>query len=141
RFHRGSLPAELGGGLAGVVEVETKDGLVERPTGVAALSPLSVRAVAETPLTPEVGLLLAGRGSLLDGLFAPTLRREAAAVVLDPLGLRAVDGAGGQDVSHGFYDAAAKLTWAPDHAPPFPLAAYLRAEHLHPRPPRLTRPG
>lgn len=130
RFHRGSLPAELGGGLAGVVEVETKDGLVERPTGVAALTPLSVRAVAETPLTPTVGLLLAGRGSLLDGLFAPTLRREAAAVVLDPLGLRAVDT---QDVSHGFYDAEAKLTWAPDHVHRFSLGGYLGADHLDAR--------
>ncbi|MDX1419695.1 MAG: TonB-dependent receptor, partial [Rubricoccaceae bacterium] len=130
RFHRGSLPAELGGGLAGVVEVETKDGLVERPTGVAALSPLSARAVAEMPLSPTAGLLLAGRGSLLDGLFAPTLRREAAAVVLDPLGLRAVDT---QDVAHGFYDAEAKLTWAPEPAHQVAVGGYLGADRLDAR--------
>ncbi|MDX1438734.1 MAG: TonB-dependent receptor, partial [Rubricoccaceae bacterium] len=35
RFHRGSLPPELGGGLAGVMEVETKDGLIRRPAGTA----------------------------------------------------------------------------------------------------------
>lgn len=127
RFHRGALPAELNGGLAGLVEVETKDGLVPQPTGVAALSPLSVRAVAETPLTPNTGLLLAGRGSLLEGLFAPTLRREAAAVVLDPLGLRGVDG---QNVAHGFYDAEARLTWAPDAAHGLSVGGYLGADHL-----------
>jgi hypothetical protein len=130
RFHRGSLPAELGGGLAGVVEVETKDGLVEKPTGVAALSPLSVRAVAETPLTPGLGLLVAGRGSLLDGVFAPTLRREAAAVVLDPLGLRTLDD---QDVAHGFYDAEARLTWAPDAAHRVAFGAYLGGDRLDAR--------
>ena len=137
RLHRGALPASLGDGLAAVVEVDTKDG--RERGGIASLSPVSLRAVAEVPINPRVGLLVAGRRSTLDWLFSPTLRQEAGAVVLDPLGTLGTEA--GQDVAHRFYDAEAKLTWELASGQTLALGGYLGGDRLDARLRDTLRPG
>ncbi len=128
RFHKGSLPAELGDGLAGVVELETRDGLVERPAGTAALSPVALRAILEAPLNNRTGLFVAARRSTMDWVFPPSLNRQSAAVVLDPIG---TDGrAGVTDVGQSFYDAEARLSWNPREQHRLTVGGYVGGDHL-----------
>ncbi len=128
RFHKGSLPAELGDGLAGVVELETKDGLVARPSGVAAISPVAVRAMVEAPLANRTGLFFSVRRSTLGWLFPPSLNRQSAAVVLDPLGTDGREGA--TDAGHVFYDAEARLSWNPRERHRLTVGGYVGGDHL-----------
>ena len=128
RFHKGSLPAELGDGLAGVVELETKDGLVDRPNGIAAISPIAARVVVEAPLGNRTGLFAAVRRSTINWLFPPSLDRKSAAVVLDPLGTDGRDGV--EEASHLFYDVEARLTWNPRERHRLTVGGYIGGDHL-----------
>ncbi|HYE97028.1 MAG TPA: TonB-dependent receptor [Rubricoccaceae bacterium] len=133
RLHRGSLPPDLGGALAAVLELETPDGFTERPAGTAALSPVAARAVAQVPIGDRLGLLVAARRSLLDVFFDPRLRPTEGGLVLDPLGrpgfLRE-DDARGQDVDHAFFDAEAKLTWRPTPTQRLAVGGYVGGDGL-----------
>ena len=108
RFHRGSLPAALGGGLAAVLDVETTDALSGDTLRTAGLGAVAARAVADVPLSRRVGLHVGLRRSTLGLLLVPRLRAEGGAWVLDPTG--------GDPLQRdrvprvGFADAAAKLS-------------------------------
>ena len=107
RFHRGSLPAPLGGGLAGVLDVETTDALAGDTTRVVGLGAVAARAVADVPLGRSVGVHVGLRRSTLGALLEPGLRLDGGALVLDPTGGR-VPGSPAPTVS--FDDAAVKLS-------------------------------
>ena len=107
RFHRGSLPARLGGGLAGVLDVETTDALAGDTTRVVGLGAVAARAVADVPLGGAVGVHVGLRRSTLGALLEPGLRLDGGALVLDPMGGR-VPGSPAPTVS--FDDAAVKLS-------------------------------
>ncbi len=128
RFHKGSLPAELGDGLAGVLDLETRDGLVARATGLAAISPIAARAIVEAPLTNRMGLFLAARRSTLDLFFPPSVDRQTAAVVANPLG--APGGGGDQDARQSFYDLEARLSWNPREKHRFTIGGYVGGDHF-----------
>ena len=108
RFHRGSLPAHLGGGLAAVLDVETTDALAGDTARVVGLGAVDVRGVADVPLGERVGLHVGLRRSVLGPLVAPRLRAEGGAYVLDPTGGHGFSDAPGPAVS--FADAEAKLS-------------------------------
>ena len=107
RFHRGSLPAPLGGGLAGVLDVETTDALAGDTTRVLGLGAVAARAVADVPLGGAVGVHVGLRRSTLGVLLEPGLRLDGGALVLDPMGGRAPDGPA---PTVSFDDAAVKLS-------------------------------
>lgn len=108
RFHRGSLPAPLGGGLAAVLDVETTDALDGDTVRTASLGAVAGRLVADAPLGDRVGVHLGLRRSTLGALLAPRLRSEGGAWVLDPTGGHRFDDALHPDVAFG--DAALKLS-------------------------------
>ncbi len=86
RFHRGSLPAPLGGGLAAVLDVETTDALSGDTVRTVGLSAVAGRVVADVPVGGDVGVHLGLRRSVLGVLLVPGLRAEGGAWVLDPTG-------------------------------------------------------
>jgi hypothetical protein len=108
RFHRGSLPASLGGGLAAVLDVETTDALAGDTARVVGLGAVDVRGVADMPLGERVGVHVGLRRSVLGPLLAPRLRAEGGAWVLDPTGGHGF--ADGPTPGVSFADAEAKLT-------------------------------
>ncbi len=86
RFHRGSLPAPLGGGLAAVLDVETTDALSGDTVRTVGLSAVAGRVVADVPVGDRLGVHIGLRRSLLGVLLVPGLRAEGGAWVLDPTG-------------------------------------------------------
>ena len=105
RFHRGSLPAALGGGLAAVLDVETTNALAGDTSATAAIGPVAARAVGDVGLGTNAGLHVGVRHSTLGLLVAPQLREEGGAYVLDPMG-----GRFGSEPDLLFSDAEAKLS-------------------------------
>ncbi len=108
RFHRGSLPAPLGGGLAAVLDVETTDALDGDTLRTLGLGAVAARAVADIPLGERVGLHVGLRQSVLGPLLTPGLRAEGGAWVLDPTGGSPFTASHGPDVAFG--DAAVKVS-------------------------------
>ena len=107
RFHRGSLPAPLGGGLAAVLDVETTDALAGDTLRVVGLGAVAGRALADVRLGDRVGLHLGAQRSTLGLLLRPSLRVEGDAWVLDPTGGGVLEA----DRPHvAFGDAEAKVT-------------------------------
>ena len=107
RFHRGSLPAPLGGGLAGVLDVETTDALAGDSTRVVGLGAVAARAVADVGVGRAVGVHVGVRRSTLGALLRPGLRLDGGALVLDPTGGRVP---GGPAPTVSFDDAAVKVS-------------------------------
>ena len=83
RLYKGSFPAEYGGGLSSVLDVEMKDGDRDDVAGTASLSPVAIRAVGEIPLGRGASLMLSGRRSYLDLLFSPRVQATSSALFLD----------------------------------------------------------
>ncbi|PAP77530.1 TonB-dependent receptor [Rubrivirga marina] len=108
RFHRGSLPASLGGGLAAVLDVETTDALAGDTLRTLGLGAVAARAVADVPLGGETGMHIGFRRSALGALLTPGLRAEGGAWVLDPTGGDPFRRTGRPDVT--FSDAALKFS-------------------------------
>lgn len=111
RFYRGTLPASLGGALAGVLDVESTDALAGDTVATVALSPLAARAVADVALGRTAGLHIGLRRSTLGVLRRPRLgtggraARGDGLLVLDPWGRR-----GDSTATVAFGDAEAKLS-------------------------------
>ena len=110
RLYKGSFPAEYGGGLSAVLDVEMKDGDRDDAAGIVALSPVSLRAVSEVPLGHGASLMLTGRRTYLDLLLSPRLRADA-----DFVAISNAEAAPAREQSLGyyFYDLGAKLTLRP----------------------------
>ena len=115
QFHRGSLPAPLGGGLAAVLDVETTDALRGDTLRTVGLGAVAARAVADIPLGARMGLHVGVRQSTLGLMLVPGLRAEGGAWVLDPTGgnpfqRRGPRADGEQTPRVGFSDATTKLS-------------------------------
>jgi hypothetical protein len=110
RLYKGSFPAEYGGGLSAVLDVEMKDGDRDEAAGTVALSPVSARAVAEVPLGRGASLMLSGRRSYLDLLFSPQVQASSSALFFteDEVAADAQ-----QDLGYYFFDVGAKVTLRP----------------------------
>jgi hypothetical protein len=108
RFHRGSLPAPLGGGLAAVLDVETTDALAGDTLRTLGLGAVAARAVADVPLGDATGMHIGFRRSAIGALLTPGLRAEGGAWVLDPTGGDPFRRDGRPDVT--FSDAALKFS-------------------------------
>ena len=108
RFHRGSLPAPLGGGLAAVLDVETTDALSGDTLRTLGLGAVAARAVADVPLGERVGVHVGLRRSVLGLLLVPGLRAEGGAWVLDPTGGDPLRRGGQPHID--FADAAVKVS-------------------------------
>ena len=135
RFHRGSLPAPLGGGLAAVLDVETTSALAGDTLRTLGLGAVAARAVADVPLGDRVGVHLGLRRSVLGSLLAPGLRAEGGAWVLDPTGGRPFQ-RGGADPSVAFGDATVKLSAAVAPTAHIDLSATLGTDRV-----RVDLPG
>lgn len=125
RLYKGSFPAEHGGGLSAVLDVEMKDGSGERPGGVLALSPISLRGVAEVPLGGGASLMLTGRRTYLDLLLSPRLRAGA-----DPLTFGGEDIGEAQEIGYYFFDAGAKVSVQPAAGHRLSLSVYEGGDDL-----------
>lgn len=125
RLYKGSLPAEHGGGLSAVLDVEMKDGGGERSGGVLALSPVSLRGVAEVPLGRGASLMLTGRRTYLDLLLSPRLRAGA-----DPLSFGGEGAGEAQEIGYYFFDAGAKLSLRPAPGHRLSLSIYEGGDDL-----------
>ena|GEM_PF-2940235 len=108
RLHRGVMPAALGGGVAGVIEVETTDALTGDSLATVAASPIASRALADVRVARGVGLHVGVRHSTLGVGFRPRLASDGGAdgvLVLDAVGSR-----GGPRADVDFADADARLS-------------------------------
>lgn len=120
RLHKGSFPAEYGGALSAVVDIEMRDGERGRPGGMVAVSPVSIRGVAETPITDRVSLMLTARRTWFDLLLTPRLRLTSngglPSFAFDTR-LHSESAGENQQIGYHFYDLGSKLTWrvAPGH--------------------------
>jgi hypothetical protein len=117
RLHRGTPPAEIGGGLAGALEVEPQDGRGDHPAGLVAVGPLAVRGLVAVPLGARGGFSAAGRLATLGRPVrpwpaSPVVHRRLDSVVLDPLGGPLRAGEDGSEVDYGFDDVEATLSMA-----------------------------
>ncbi|MEL6771784.1 MAG: TonB-dependent receptor [Bacteroidota bacterium] len=127
QLFKGSLPAQYGGALSSVLVAETKDGLGGRPRGVAALSPVALRAVAEVPLATNVGLTASARRSYLDLLLAPSLR-PTGNVALTPTN---AETEAATDFGYAFYDVHTKLSWRPSRWHRLAATVYTGGDRLN----------
>ena len=107
RLYKGSLPAEDGGGLSAVLEVEMKDGDRDDAAGSATLRPVSLRAVSEVPLGKGASLMLSGRRTYLDLLLSSRFRPGTSVFG------EGRDASEDQGLGYHFYDLNAKVTLRP----------------------------
>ncbi len=108
RLHRGVMPATLGGGVAGVIEIESTDALTGDTLATVAASPIAARALADVLVAPGVGLHVGVRHSTLGLGLRPRLAYDGGAdgvLVLDAVGSR-----GGERAAVSFADADARLS-------------------------------
>ena len=125
RLYKGSFPAEYGGGLSAVLDVEMRDGDRDKAAGTVALSPVSLRAVSEVPLGRGASLMLSGRRTYLDLLLSPQLQPAAAAFASDEAGSGAQ-----QDLGYYFFDVGAKVTLRPSPFHRVSLSVYEGGDDL-----------
>ncbi|MEM1044012.1 MAG: TonB-dependent receptor [Bacteroidota bacterium] len=118
RLYKGSLPAEYGGGLSAVLEVEMKDGDRDDAAGSATLSPVSLRAVSEVPLGKGASLMLSGRRTYLDLLLSSRFRPGTSVFG------EGRDASEDQGLGYHFYDLNAKVTLRPSPYHRFSLSLY-----------------
>lgn len=113
RLHKGSFPAEYGGALSAILDVETRDGDRGRTAGTLAISPVSARGVAEIPVGNRLSLVLTGRRSWMGGILSPRIRigsDGATALGFDPLLGDALSHPD-ENVDFFFHDIGLKATW------------------------------
>lgn len=134
RLHRGSLPAEYGGGLSAVVDVELRDGERGAFRGTAALSPVAARTVVEAPLGSRASVMVSARRTWLDLLLRPRFRfaPESGLPALT-FGLDEPGDTG--DTSFGFHDLGAKTTLRLADGHRLSLSGYAGADRLRSRTP------
>jgi hypothetical protein len=127
RLYKGSFPAEYGGGLSSVLDVEMKDGDRDEAAGTVALSPVSFRTVAELPLGRGASLMLSGRRSYLDLLFSPQVQASSSALFFteDEVAPDAQ-----QELGYYFYDVGAKVTLRPSRFHRLSLSYYEGGDDL-----------
>ncbi len=99
KLYRSAFPAEHGGRLASVLDARMKDGTRNEPKAAFALSALSGRFLVESPITPRVSFMIAGRRSYLDKIIGREHPVEDAAGRRDTL-----------RTGYHFYDTSAKLS-------------------------------
>ncbi len=108
KLYKGDLPASAGGRLASVLDVRTRDGNMNRFSGIAGLGLISSRLMLEGPIVNEkASFLVSGRRSYLD-LFLPLSGDDDI-----------------KDNSLYFYDLNMKLNWIADEKNRFFLGSYL----------------
>jgi hypothetical protein len=133
RLHRGSLPAEYGGGLSAVLDLEMRDGERGGSSGIIAVSPVAIRGVAEAPLGNGVSLMLTARRTWLDLFLEPRLRLGSSgglpAFQFDTPRL-AGNGSEDQEVGYHFYDLGAKVTWRVADGQRLSLSVYDGSDRL-----------
>lgn len=113
RLHKGSFPAEYGGALSAILDVETRDGDRGRTAGTLAISPVSARGVAEIPIANQLSLVLTGRRSWMGGIMSPRIRFGSdggASLGFDPIIRGDLQGPD-ETVDFYFHDLSAKATW------------------------------
>jgi hypothetical protein len=67
---KGNIPAEYGGRLSSVFDIETKDGNLEKFSGEASVGPVTANLAMEIPLTKEKSSLVVGaRGAYSDWIL------------------------------------------------------------------------
>ncbi|MFH6604035.1 TonB-dependent receptor domain-containing protein [Maribacter algicola] len=80
---KGNIPAEYGGRLSSVFDIETKDGNVEKFSGEASIGPVTANLALEIPIVKEKSsLIVGGRGAysdwILRSLDEESLRNSSA---------------------------------------------------------------
>jgi hypothetical protein len=113
RLHKGSYPAEHGGALSAVVDLEMRDGSGDEPSGMVSLSPVSIRGVAEAPLTDRLSIMFTARRTWMDLLLTPRLRVTSEGSLPSFAFASALtgDAAPDQQIGYHFFDLGTKLTW------------------------------
>lgn len=69
-IYKGNIPAEFGGRLSSVFDIETKDGNVEKFAGEASIGPVTANLALEIPIVKgESSLIVGGRGAYSDWIL------------------------------------------------------------------------
>ncbi len=77
-FYKGNFPARYGGRLSSIIDVNTKDGDMDRIGGQFTMGLLKASLNLEGPIVKErSSLMLAARRTWIDGLFAPFAKGSA----------------------------------------------------------------
>ncbi len=107
-LYKGDLPASAGGRLSSVLDVRTRDGNMNRLSGIAGIGLISSRLTLEGPIVKEkASFLVSGRRTYLD-LFLPLSSNPDV-----------------RDNSLYFYDLNMKVNWVAGDKDRFFLGAYL----------------
>ena len=69
KLYRGAFPAQYGGRLSSVLDIQLKDGNVDEPRAHGAVSLISGRFVIEAPVTQKTSFMVSGRRSYLDKII------------------------------------------------------------------------
>ena len=69
KLYRGAFPAQYGGRLSSVLDIQLKDGNIDEPRAHGALSLISGRFVIEAPVTKKTSFMVSGRRSYLDKII------------------------------------------------------------------------
>jgi len=69
-IYKGNIPAEFGGRLSSVFDIQTKDGNMEKFSGEASIGPVTSNIVLETPIVKDkAALLIAGRATFSEWIL------------------------------------------------------------------------
>jgi hypothetical protein len=75
-IYKGNIPAEYGGRLSSVFDIETKDPNLEKFSGEASIGPVTANLALEVPLTKEKSSILLGGRSTFSDWILKTLDEE-----------------------------------------------------------------
>lgn len=76
-IYKGSIPAEYGGRLSSVFDIETKDGNVEKISGEASLGPVTSNLVLEVPVVKNKSSILVGGRATYSKWILKSLKSES----------------------------------------------------------------
>tara|TARA_R110002050_G_scaffold95889_11_gene199544 strand:- start:1727 stop:4480 length:2754 start_codon:yes stop_codon:yes gene_type:complete len=74
---KGNIPAEYGGRLSSVFDIETKDGNLEKFSGEASVGPVTANLAMEIPLTKEKSSLVLGARAAYSDWILKSLNEES----------------------------------------------------------------
>tara|TARA_R110000868_G_scaffold282437_1_gene542696 strand:+ start:935 stop:3694 length:2760 start_codon:yes stop_codon:yes gene_type:complete len=76
-IYKGSIPAEYGGRLSSVFDIETKDGNVEKISGEASLGPVTSNLVLEVPVVKNKSSVIVGGRATYSKWILKSLKSES----------------------------------------------------------------
>ncbi len=119
RLYRGTFPAEYGGRLSSVLDVQMKDGARKEPSATVGISLVSGRFVVESPVGKKSSMMISARRSYLDQILGREHPVESQDGRMDTL-----------RTGYYFFDVRTTWTYRPSHRHQLSLAYYEGTDDL-----------